>query len=105
MDENLEKRMQESESDWADIEKRTAERIKKDKRIISDFCASNKRADMFQILELLEKHGGLPEHDDEIVKKFRESYPQQLTVKLIHDFLDVTDIYSQYLEFGGDESV
>lgn len=104
MDENLEKQFQESESDWAEIEKLKAEREKKDKKIISQFCASNKQADMVRILELLEKYNGMPSHDTEIVNEFRKCYPKNLSVKLIHNFLDVKDIYSQYLESGGDDN-
>lgn len=104
MDENLEKQLQESESDWAEIEKHVAEREKKDKRIISQFCASNKQADMVRILDLLEKHNGMPNHDKEIVIEFKKCYPKELNTKLIHSFLDVRDIYSIYLESGGDDS-
>ncbi|MEY8265146.1 hypothetical protein AALA79_02015 [Lachnospiraceae bacterium 64-25] len=104
MDENLEREFQESESDWAEIEKLKAEREKKDKRIISQFCASNKQADMVRILELLVKHNGMPGHDKEIVSEFKRCYPEELNVKLIHSFLDVKDIYSTYLESGGDDN-
>ena len=103
MDENLEKQFQESESEWAEIERLKAEREKKDKRIISQFCALNRQADMLQILELLEKHNGMPRHDKEIVNEFRKCYPEELNIKLIHSFLDVKDIYSLYLESGGDD--
>ena len=103
MDENLEKKFQESELEWAEIEKLKAEREKKDRRIISEFCASNKQADMVQILELLEKYNGMPKHDKDIVSEFENKYPEQLNVKLIHSFLDVKDIYNQYLESGGDD--
>ncbi len=104
MDENLERQFQESEADWAEIEKAKAEREKKDRKIISKFCAENTQADMFQVLELLEKYNGMPQHDKDIVDEFRKCYPSNLTVKLIHSFLDVTDIYSRYLESGGNEN-
>ncbi len=45
MNENLEKQFQESESEWAEIEKSTAIRKQKDKRIISQYCAVNNEAD------------------------------------------------------------
>ena len=104
MDEKLEMQFQESEADWAEIEKLTAEREKKDKRIISEFCASNKQADMVRILDLLEKYNGMAEHDKKIVNEFRKCYPKDLSVKIIHNFLDVKDIYSRYLESGGDDN-
>ncbi|MBD5395897.1 MAG: hypothetical protein HDR71_16920 [Lachnospiraceae bacterium] len=105
MDENLEKQFQESEAEWAEIEEKKAIREKKDKRIISMFCASNNQADMVQILNLLEKHNGMPDHDKEVIVSFKECYPGSLTVKLLHSFLDVKDIYSQYLESGGKDDV
>lgn len=103
MDENLEKKFQESESEWAEIDRLITEREKKDKRIISQFCATNKQADMVRILKLLEKHNGMPKHDKEVVEEFKKNYPEELNIKLIHSFLDVKDIYSQYLESGGDD--
>lgn len=104
MDEKLERQFQESEFEWAEIERLKAERKKKDNKIISQFCAANKQADMVRILELLEKHNGMPKHDKEIVYEFKKCYPEGLNVKLIHSFLDVKDIYSMYLEAGGDDN-
>lgn len=100
MDENLEKQFQESESEWAEIEKNTEIRKKKDQRIISKYCATNKEADIVHILKLLEKHGGMPNHDEELLTEFKEHYPKTLTVKMIHNFEDIKDIYSEYLESG-----
>lgn len=101
MDETLEKEFQDSEEEWAEIERLKAIREKKDKRIISIFCANNDEVDMLRILNLLEKYPGMPSHDKEIVYEFKKNYPKELTVKLIHSFLDVMDIYSRYLESGG----
>lgn len=101
MDDNIAKGLQESLSEWSTIDKLIAERESKDKRIISTFCAANDPADMMQILDLLEKHKGMPKHDKDIVYEFRDKYPFDLNTKLISNFLDVKDIYSQYLESGG----
>ncbi len=101
MDETLERKLQESEAVWAEIEKMTAEREKKDKRIISEYCASNNSADIYNILELLEKYDGMPEYDQETVTQFKANYPKLLTVNLIHRYEDLKDIYNEYLELGG----
>lgn len=101
MDKKLEKEFQESEEEWAKIEQLKAEREKKDRKLISKFCASYESADMVNIIALLEKHQGMPKHDIEIVTEFKSNYPSTLSVKLIHSFLDVKDIYSRYLESGG----
>ena len=45
----------------------------------------------------------MPKHDKEVVEEFKKNYPEELNIKLIHSFLDVKDIYSQYLESGGDD--
>ena len=100
MDENLEKDFQESESEWAEIEKKTAIRIQKDKRIISRYCAANKEADIFHTLQLLEKYKGMADHDEKIVNEFKNNYPKNLTVQMIHNFEDVKEIYREYLEYG-----
>lgn len=102
MDGSLEQKLQESEEEWAEIEKQKAQREKKDRKIISQYCAGYNRADMVQILELLEKHGGMPKHDKDIISEFKNNYPETLTTKLIHNFEDVKDIYSEYLESGGE---
>ena len=101
MDENLERKLQESESEWANIEKQRAEREKKDRKIISEFCANNKKADIFQILLLLEKYDGMPDHDKDVVMEFKNNYPGNINTKQLYNFLDVKDIYSKYLESGG----
>ena len=100
MNDYLEQLCQESEFDWAEIQRMTDERNKKDKRIISEYCAKNKNADIIRILELLEKYDGLPSHDRDIVNEFKNSYPDSLTVKMIHSFEDTRDIYREYLEYG-----
>lgn len=100
MDEHLEKQFQDSENEWAEIERLTAIRTKKDKRIISQYCAQNNEADIIHTLELLEKYSGMPSHDKEILDQFKENYPKALTVKLIYSFEDMRDIYQDYLEFG-----
>lgn len=101
MDKELEKEFQESEEEWAKIEQQKAEREKKDRKLISRFCASYEHADMVNIITLLEKYQGMPKHDKEIVTEFKSNYPSTLNVKQIHNFLDVKDIYSKYLESGG----
>lgn len=100
MDENLEKQFQESENDWADIQRKTDIRNQKDRRIISQYCAKNKEADIIHTLKLLEKFKGMPNYDEELLNEFRENYPKTLTVKMIHDFEDIKDIYREYLESG-----
>lgn len=102
MDDNLKQMIQESLDEWADIEQRQAEREKKDKRIISLYCSQNRQADVFQILELLVKFKGMAGHDKETVEDFKSKYPNKLDVKLLNDFLDVKDLYKEYLESGGD---
>lgn len=102
MENNLEQMMQESESEWADIEKKIAFREKLDKKIISIYCSQNKEADIIHIVELLEKYNGMPLHDKEIIASFKNEYPENLKVRTIHDFLDIQDIYKAYLESGGE---
>ncbi len=102
MDDNLKQMMQESFDEWADIEQRQAEREKKDKRIISLYCSRNRQADVFQIIELLNKFKGMAGHDKDTVEDFKRNYPDKLNVKLLNDFLDVKDLYKEYLESGGD---
>ncbi len=101
MDSNLEKKLQESEAEWADIERLKAAREKKDQKILSIYCAMNRPADIIHTIELLAKYNGLPQHDKEIVENFKNSYPDKITVKLLHAFLDTKDIYKEYLESGG----
>lgn len=102
MDENLENDMQESLSEWATIEKTISERQKKDRIIISKYCATHKDVDIINILNLFDKYNGLPSHDDEIIKDFKSKYPKDLTVKSIKAFEDVKIIYSDFLESGGE---
>lgn len=100
MNEDLEKQFQESEKEWAEIEKNKTIRMQKDRRIISNYCASNKDADIYHILQLLEKYSGMPTYDEEMINEFKENYPKTLTVKMIHNFEDIKDIYHEYLESG-----
>lgn len=101
MNRDLEELMQNSLDEWADIEERIARREKQDKKIISIYCSQNDRADVIHTIELLEKYNGMPQHDTDIINNFKEQYPKNLKVQTIHDFLDVQDIYSAYLESGG----
>lgn len=93
--------IQESLVEWAEIDKCTAIRMKKDERIVRQFCAENTEQDIMGILELLEQYKGMSSPDQKIVVDFKQKYPKQLDVKSIADFLDVKDLYSQYLESGG----
>lgn len=102
MSDDLLDQLQESEREWAEIEKTTALRSEKDKKIISRFCAENDYADIKRTLDLLKKHQGLPQHDRDVVKSFESAYPDKLTVLGIHQFIDVRDIYGCYLESGGE---
>lgn len=102
MNTDFEEMFQESELEWAELNKLIAKREKKDRKIISQFCAANNSADMLHIIELLEKYGNLPQYDCDIVSEFKEKYPKDLTVQLIHAFTDLTDIYSSILESGGE---
>lgn len=109
MEDSLIDQLQESEEEWADIEKlrhdllnKENARLNKDKKIISHYCADNKHADITTTLELLLKYSALPEHDEETIKEFKQSYPSKLSVDIIHRFEDVKDIYSSYLESGGE---
>lgn len=109
MDEWLLNEVQESEEEWADIErlkreleKKSELRTKKDERIIREFCAKNKYADIIRTLELLEKNQGIAKWDREIVQQFKEKYPNELTVPMIQQMMDVKDLYREYLESGGE---
>lgn len=102
MDDNLKQLMQESLDEWADIQKRQAEREQKDKKIISLYCSQNSQADIFQIIKLLMKFKGMAGHDKATVEEFKEKYPDKLDIKLLYDFLDVKDLYKEYLESGGE---
>lgn len=102
MNTDLEMMMQESEAEWADIEEKIAIRESRDRKIVSCYCAQNKNADIIRTLELFEKYNGLPKHDKEIISRFRKEYPEELKVRTIHDFLDIQDIYKDYLESGGE---
>lgn len=99
---DLEYLMQESESEWADIEKKIAIREKQDRKIISIYCSQNKKADIIHTIELLEKYNGMPRHDQDIIANFKNEYPENLKIKTLHAFLDVKDIYEEYLESGGE---
>lgn len=104
MDRELDELMQESEFEWSEIQKQIAIREMKDRRIISKFCANNKHGDIIRSIELLEKNEGLPGHDKEVLGNFKQEYPDNLKVRTLHDFLDIQDIYSSYLESGGNEN-
>lgn len=102
MDKELQEMIQESQEEWADIEKTKSIRKKKDLRIVSTFCALNNEADIIRTLELLDKHKGLPKHDKENMDTFKTNYPKELTVDDVANYLDFTDIYRRYLESGGE---
>lgn len=101
MNEKYHELINESEEEWAEIQKNTATRKKKDERIISMFCAENPASDINRTLELLEQYEGMPDHDKKIIKKFKDEYPKELSLSSILGFLDTTDIYHKYLESGG----
>lgn len=84
MDESLECMFQKSEEEWAEIDKLKAMREKKDRKIISIFCADNNPTDVFHTIELLNK------------------YPEKITVPLLHKYFDIKDLYKKYLESGGE---
>lgn len=109
MDKRIQEDMQSSMEEWADIqeqkyklEQREKERKKKDQQIISRYCASSTKADIFRTLELLLKFGGLPRHDEEIANNFKEAYPKDLTLAKIAEFEDMKMIYKKQLESGGE---
>lgn len=104
MTDELQKSLQESVDEWGNIEKSKAIQEKKDKKIISKYCAENDPADIYRTLKLLNKYEGLPQHDKIIVESFEAKYPNKLTTKIILDFEDVKDIYSKYLESGGNDN-
>lgn len=103
MTKDLLEKLKESLQERADIERQLAERDKKDKKVISMYCAENAPADIYRTLKLLEKYNGLPEHDKYVVDNFNATYPKKLTVQLILEFEDVKDIYRRYLESGGND--
>lgn len=102
MDKLFEKELNDSLDEWVNIDKAIAEREKKDRKIISRYCAENKRADIFGIVELLLKYDGMPQKDIDVVKTFKANYPDNLNTKLLVAFLDVKDIYRNILESGGE---
>lgn len=109
MEKNIKGLIQESFEEWADLEKKEAElekekqnRARKDQLIISKYCASHKKADMFHIAELLIKYDGMPKGDRDIVIIFKEKYPDDISLSELNDFLDVQDLYRDYLESGGE---
>lgn len=102
MDGKLEQELQESAEEWANIKKMEAERVKKDNKIISMFCAENHPADIYTTIQLLLKYNGMPTHDKETVEEFNKKYPGDLNIDLLHRYLDLKDIYHEYLELGGE---
>ena len=102
MGEDIKSELADSLAEWAKIEQQQAEREEKDKKIISAYIAQNDGADIVRTLELLKKHRYLPNHDIEVIKEFEEHFPQKLTAPILARYLDVTDIYSKYLESGGE---
>lgn len=98
---SFEDEIQQSLSEWAEIEKKQELRQKKDERLISQFCADNSHADVIRTLNLLEKYKGMPKHDCERVISFKNNYPDNITVQDIAGYQDVTDLYARYLELGG----
>ena len=103
MDEKLKNDLNKSLEEWADIEKRRALQEKKDRQIISIYCAKNDISDVYRTIELLKKHRGMPSYAKETVITFEENYPNSLTAQIICDYEDTKDIYKDYLEKGGDE--
>lgn len=99
---SFEQQISESLDEWADIQKKMAEREKKDKKIISRFCANNTAADIGHILELLLKYDGMSGDDKKSIEEFKSSYPNKLTIPMLGDFLDIKDIYKEFLESGGE---
>lgn len=102
MNDEIKKALEESIDDWAALDKSKAEREKKDRKIISIFCSKNTKGDMNKIIELLECFDGMAGPDKEIVNDFKTNYPDKLNTKLLYDFLDLKDIYAEYLESGGE---
>lgn len=103
MNGELKELIQASKEEWADIQKQISERERKDKIIISKICAKNDYADVVNIIRLLKKHNGLPEHDQQTIDEMEKNYPKKLTLDLLERYFDVVDVYSDYLENGGDE--
>ena len=68
-----------------------------EEKIINQFRAKNNQSDVLKTLNLLENNKVIAAHDKEILAEFKEKYPKQLNVHLIHNYLNLKDIYSQYL--------
>ena len=98
MTNELQTALQESIYQLEKIEKLEAVQRKKDQKTISKYCAEHDPADIYRTLKLLNNFDGLPSHDKEIVKNFKEKYPNDLSTKLILEFEDVKDIYNKFLE-------
>lgn len=103
MTSDLHTELQSSLEEREKIEEALAIRDKKDRKLISAYCAENDPADIYRILDLLIKFNGLPDYDRETVESFKNGYPGKLSVKLILAFEDIMDIYSKFLESGGND--
>ncbi len=102
--EEYERLFQESEEEWAEINKRKIIRQKKDERIISSYCAENIEEDILNTVELLLKYRGMAGHDKETVEEFKKMYPDKLNVPLLRKYMDLLDIFEKYLESGGEKN-
>lgn len=101
MDEKYKEELQESLRKWAIIEKILVIQRKKDEPLISRFCADNDPDDITQTINKLKDHKGLPTHDKKVINKFEHAYPDNLTTKIILQYLDLTDLYSDFLRNMG----
>ena len=101
MDEKYKEELQESLRKWATIDKILAIQRKKDEPLISRFCANNDPEDINQTIKKLKNHKGMPKHDRKIITTFELAYPDNLTTKILLQYLDLTDIYSDFLRSMG----
>ena len=101
MDEKYNEELQESLKIWTKIDMILAIQRTKDQPLIRKFCSKNDFDDIRKTIQTLKNHKGVPTHDKQIIIAFELAYPDNLTTKLISQYLDLTDIYSDFLRNMG----
>lgn len=103
MDKAIREQMEDSLEEWSAINKQIHEREIKDRRIISEYCATNTKSDITKTIKILQSYEGMPSYDKDIVNRFESMYPDSLTIQIIEEFSDLQDIYADYLLSGGED--
>lgn len=103
MDSTFRKKIQESLEEWKDIKMAKRKRELEDMKLIREFCANNKSADIKHAIKVFQNYDGMPSHDKEIIAQFDSLYPDSLTVEVLEQFTDIQEIYGRRLLVGGEE--